>query len=165
MIKKKINQGIVTYQKQYKESTLKKVQEAIDEILADGAVVTKKRLIELTGLSNATFSKNHVKELLKANRVCSFKYLSEDTTTSQKNQYLTLSNQLHHFAKQVKCDEIRINTLKSDIEVKKLRIQQLQDENLSLKHDLSILRGMHHSIIQALQMRGIEIDTGYDRIL
>lgn len=165
MRKKPINDGIAAYQNQLRESTLQKIQNAIDEIHADGAVVTKKKLLELSGLSNATFSKAHVKELLKTNKVCSFKYLSEDIAALPNKHFETLENQLHHFAKQAKIDEIRIRTLQSDIEVKKQRIQQLQDENFNLNRELAILRGMHHSIIQALQIRGIEIDTGYDRIL
>lgn len=55
-----------------KEETLKKVQSAIDQIQANGEKVTKKRLAEVSGLSSGTFSKKHVKELLKENQVCQY---------------------------------------------------------------------------------------------
>jgi hypothetical protein len=165
MQKKELNDGIASYQQQLRKSTLEKIQDAIDEINADGAIVTKKKLIELTGLSNATFSKEHVKSILKSNKVCAYKYILDNASTSPQNQLKSIENQMHHYIKQAKSDELRIGALKSDIEVKKRRIQQLHEENSTLSRELAILRGMHHSILQALQMRGIEIDTGYDRIL
>ena len=56
-----------------RNKTLKQIQKAIDELNEFGEIVTKKRLIEITGLSASTFSKQHVTDLLAQNRVCQFR--------------------------------------------------------------------------------------------
>ena len=60
---------LAKYQDIRRKTTLVKIQAAIDELNAEGFIVNKKMLIERTGFSAALFSKRHVKELLKINKV------------------------------------------------------------------------------------------------
>lgn len=59
------------------KNTLILIQDAINTINEDNRIVTKKELMELTGLSSGTFSKDYIKELLKENCVCQYTALKE----------------------------------------------------------------------------------------
>ena len=63
-------------QKMYAEKrqrTLSLIQDAIDDIQEDHRIVTKKELMEITGLSSGTFSQPYVKDLLEQNQVCQYR--------------------------------------------------------------------------------------------
>lgn len=70
MSKRCLPEQLKLQQEQRRAATLEAIQNAIALIKEEGGIVTKKKLIEITGLSNSTFSKQHVKELLEINKVC-----------------------------------------------------------------------------------------------
>lgn len=62
---KKLPETLIKQQEEARQKTLKTIKNAIDTLKLEGAIVSKKVLIELTGYSASTFSKPHVKELLE----------------------------------------------------------------------------------------------------
>lgn len=75
MGKRDISVNLKELQSIKRKETLSKIQKAINEIQEDNDVVTKKKLLEITGLSSATFSKPHVLALLKKIRYANLKRL------------------------------------------------------------------------------------------
>ena len=73
MISKKPSENMKKMYAQKRKATLDKIQSAIDEIQEDNRIVTKKELMELTGISSGTLSQQYVKELLKENKVCQYR--------------------------------------------------------------------------------------------
>ena len=65
MTKRDIPENLKRKQEERRKETIDRIDKAIDTILSENGIVTKKKLIDITGFSNATFSKEHVKELLK----------------------------------------------------------------------------------------------------
>lgn len=80
-------------------------------------------LIELSGYSAPTFSKPHVKDLLKGNEVCQYR---KRETVSKK---YTVDNKLKRQNEQLqkKCNKLQDQLLDKDIRISKLE-KDLDDE-------------------------------------
>jgi hypothetical protein len=76
MISKTPSDNMKKMYSEKRNSTIKSIQDAIDDIKEDNRIVTKKELMTLTDISSGTFSQEYVKELLKENRVCQFREVS-----------------------------------------------------------------------------------------
>ena len=85
MNKRKLPDGLKKQQEERMKETLDKVQKAIDELTSEGYLISTKILIERTGLSRSTFSKEHVKNLLKANKIGKFKEVKVVTEDKEEN--------------------------------------------------------------------------------
>ncbi|MBQ8997097.1 MAG: hypothetical protein IJ086_00220 [Clostridium sp.] len=70
--KRKLPTTLAERQEQARSETREKVQQAIISLKEEGRTVNIKNLLELTGLARATFSKPHVDEILKINKVCKY---------------------------------------------------------------------------------------------
>ena len=70
--KRKLPTTLSDRQEQARSETREKVQQAIISLKEEGRTVNIKNLLELTGLARATFSKPHVDEILKINKVCKY---------------------------------------------------------------------------------------------
>lgn len=70
--KRKLPTTLAERQEQARSETREKVQQAIISLKEEGRTVNIKNLLELTGLARATFSKTHVDEILKINKVCKY---------------------------------------------------------------------------------------------
>lgn len=92
MNNKKIPESLKLKQDNQRNKTIEKVQNAIDLIREEGGIVTKKRLIEITGLAATTFSKQHVKEVLEINKVCQFSKNKEIKKVDAKDERLIKQN-------------------------------------------------------------------------
>lgn len=72
----KDNKGIPEKLQQKQEAkrkeTMELVQNAIDELKAEGCKVTMNELVKRTGLARATLSKTHIQGVLKNNQVCKY---------------------------------------------------------------------------------------------
>lgn len=75
-----------------KKNTLHKLQMAIDRIKQDGRRVTRKELMDISGLSSGTLSKPYVKELFKENKVCQF---SPESINRKENKSQTLADVIY----------------------------------------------------------------------
>ena len=82
--------GRGNYQELMRKNTLSVIQNAIDELNILHEEVTKSKLMEMTGLSSATFSKEHVKALLKENKVCQFKDVRSVERQIMEEKYFTM---------------------------------------------------------------------------
>ena len=60
---------MVEYTERKKNETIKKVQEAIDLMKAQGRRITRKQLLQESGVSNAVLSKPYIKEVFEQNLV------------------------------------------------------------------------------------------------
>ena len=131
------------------------IQNAIDDIKADGREVTKKELILVTGLSSGTFSTDRVKEILKKNKVCQFR-TPEDLHIAKTNKIKAKSAD----------DMLReINRLKSKVQDAKLqhdldskRLDKLEQSNKDLVRENMLLRGKYQTLLEYLDARGIAIN-------
>lgn len=75
-----------------KKDTLNKLQIAIDRIKQDGRRVTRKELMDISGLSSGTLSKPYVKELFKENEVCQF---SPESISRKESKSQTLADVMY----------------------------------------------------------------------
>ena len=62
--KKKLPKGLEKKQELQRQETINKVMRAAKDIKNEGRKVTISALVEFTGLSRSTFSKQHIRELL-----------------------------------------------------------------------------------------------------
>lgn len=126
-----IPESLLKKQEAQRENTMKVVEEAIKEIKLEGGVVTKKKLQELTGLSSATFSKEHVLYVLKQYKVCQFKdvkTVKKDSTGVDMKEYRLL--------KRISYLENEINKRDKKIESLSKQIKELTFENEKLLGEL-----------------------------
>lgn len=143
--------GFSDYQMKQREVTIGKIQSAIDELKSEGAIVTKPRLVERTGLSRAVFDKPHVLEVLKESEVCEFapKLAIKTNPLSNKKdlaQFLTLEK------------ENRL--LKERIEQLTAKSNKYQADYLAIKEAYQLLLGEWHLLLKKARIRGLKID-GY----
>lgn len=80
---RKLNDGCKNYQNEAKRKTIDAVQSAINQLKDEGAIVSIGKLMELTGFARSTFSKPHIDDLLKKNKVC--KYENKTVIVQEEN--------------------------------------------------------------------------------
>lgn len=157
MSQKNIPLKLKEKQEQAKLKTLNIIQDAINDIKEDGGIVTKKRLIELTGLSSATFSKPHVKELLKVNAVCQFKNRKELEQDSDN----IIIDQLYKTIDKLKNEN---NLLLTKLNNKDITISKLKKDYSELQENYERILGKIHIIITKIDERGIDIGIDFNNL-
>ena len=155
MGKRDIPAGLKELQMAKRVETANKVQEAIDDIQNDGGVVTKKRLIELTGLSNSTFSKDHVLKVLKVNKVCQFK-ISKKKEIDHK---IVVTDQLYRKIEKLEQEK---NLLQSKIQDKDIVIDKIKKDYQTLNENYMLILGKIHLLMKNIDMHDIDIGIDLD---
>ncbi|MFJ7185582.1 hypothetical protein [Lysinibacillus xylanilyticus] len=157
MGRRDISTNLKKLQDAKRQETLEKIQHAIDEILEDDDIVTKKKLLELTGLSSATFSKPHVLDLLKKNKVCQFR----ETVKYEKSNDTSEVEQLQKLIINL---EKKNALLMSKLQDKDIKISLLREKNEKLENDYSMILGKLHLILKRIDMLDIDIGIDLDEI-
>lgn len=153
MGKRDIPDSLKRLQMAKRVETTNKVQAAIDDIQNDDGIVTKKRLIELTGLSNSTFSKAHVLEVLKANKVCQFKVNKKKETDNK----IVVTD---HLYKKIEKLEQEKRLLQSKIQDKDIAIDKIKKDYQTLDENYKLILGKIHLLMKKIEM--LDIDVGID---
>lgn len=141
--------GLQKKQDATRQVTLKKIQAAIDELRENSEEVTKKRLIEITGLAASTFSKNHVKDLLQSNEVCQFK----PRVTSEQNAQDLIQK---HYAASSDQKDKEIALLKQKLAKAILDADALKEKYTELDDQYKRLLGRYHSLQRKCFNLGID---------
>lgn len=157
MSAKNIPENLKEKQEKQKLDTINKIQNSIDIIQEEGGIVTKKKLIEMTGLSNATFSKPHVKDVLKANKVCQFK----NTKQVIKNNDKALTEQLYLKISKLEREN---NLLNSKLQDKEIIISKIKNDYEELKKDYEVILGKIHFILRKIDERDISLGIDLDNL-
>lgn len=142
MFKKEPSANMKAMYSKKRESSIKKVQEAIETLRDQGLKVTKKALIELTGLSSGTFSQPHIKEILKLNKVC--QYAPEKSKPESHSESKKLAG------KNLKLKE-RIRTLEN-------RLSESKQENSRKEEEILQLRGQYQKLLEFMEVSDLDID-------
>ncbi len=139
-----------------RNSTLDKIQAAIDDIKADHRIVTKKELLELTGLSSGTFSQDHVKELLKSNEVCQYRNRRKVKTEKLQMQKRTLIDNLiiENQKLQSKIQDYQLHLDKKD-----KKYGKLYDQNQILTQEHLLLRGKYQQLLEYMDALGTDLSN------
>ena len=150
-----MNEGLQKVYDEKKQSTLKKVQSAIDFIKADNRIVTKKELIELTGLSSGTFSRPYVKELLQTNRVCQYMGLQVENIETKTQQVKEAT--IEQLSKKVLSLESKIQDYDLQLEKKTKDFDKLKEEHTKLENEHILLRGKYQQMLEYLDALGADM--------
>lgn len=145
---RQLPEAVRDYQESSKNDTINKVQNAIDELKAEGNIITRKLLLERTGLSNSVLSKPHIKEVLKKNKVCQFALKRKINVTAN-----SVDNDVELKKAYEKIDKLekKIKDLESKIDKEKLAYYKMKEAN-------EVLRGELHILKQKAKIRGLELD-------
>lgn len=144
---RKLPKEVENYQDECKNETVNKVQIAIDELKAEGCIVTRKLIIERAGVSSSVLSKPHGKAVLEKNEVCQYEVKKKVKGVSEKDYILELSKATK------KIDKL-------NEENKKLRdvIDKKDLEYYKLKEANEILRGQMFLLEKNARIHGIKLD-------
>ena len=145
---RQLPEAVRDYQESSKNDTINKVQNAIDELKAEGNIITRKLLLERTGLSNSVLSKPHIKEVLKKNKVCQFALKRKINVTAN-----SVDNDVELKKAYEKIDKLekKIKDLESKIDKEKLAYYKMKEAN-------EVLRGELHILTQKAKLRGLDLD-------
>ncbi len=132
-------------QKRQRQETIEKVQKAINELTAEGAVITTAKLIDRTGLSRSTLNKPHAQQVLKDNQVGKFRSRKAFASNT------AIEDRLAHIEKQLSSVKI------SFAEEQKKRIR-LQEEKKVLNNKYQLLLGKYHKVVLMARNYGVPID-------
>lgn len=140
-----------------KQNTLRKIQDAIDEIQEDNRIVTKKELMSITGISSGTFSQDYVKELLKKNKVCQFRVTTTISTSQNKKKLeeetiLALTKENQKLISKMQDFEIVL-------EQNNNKYNKLKDEYSKLESDYRLLKGKYQQLLEYLDALGANLDN------
>ena len=149
------NEGLQKIYDEKKQATLKKVQDAIDFIQAENRIVTKKELIELTGLSSGTFSRPYVKELLQDNRVCQFRGIQVENKETKQQQIKEVT--IDQLTKKVAALESKVQDYDLQLEKKNSDLTKIKDEHEKLQKDHALLRGKYQQLLEYLDALGADL--------
>lgn len=157
MISKKPSENMKKMYAQKRKATLDKIQYAIDEIQEDNRIVTKKELMELTGISSGTLSQQYVKELLKENKVCQYREtITIDNADKKKKleEKSILSLQKENQKLISKMQDFEIVIEKND---KKYR--ELQTNYNNLDREYKLLKGKYQQLLEYLEALGANLEN------
>lgn len=139
-----------------RQSTLNKIQSAIDEIQEDNRIVTKKELIEITGLSSGTFSQEYVKELLKENKVCQYRETitmlnSEKRKQLEEKSMMALKKENQKLVSKMQDFEVELERINN-----KNRVLREDYDKLNTEHIL--LKGKYQQLLEYLDALGFNLE-------
>lgn len=136
-------------------SSTQKVQDAINEIQGEGREVTKKELMEKTGLSSGTFSQAHIKAILEKNQVCQFKSLKKISPEDKKAE--TQSQIIERLSKEIQKNESSIQSLQIALEKKTNDCKKLDEKYSKLEYEYQLLKGKHQQALEFLEISGVDL--------
>ncbi len=157
MAKREIPNTLKEKQEKNRLETINKVQEAIDDIKQDGGIVTRKLLLEKTGLSNSTFSKPHVKDVLEANRVCQFATKKKVLSTSKEDVTKNLYKEIEKLKREN-------NILTSKLQDKEIKAKAYKQDYVNLSNDYAMLLSKLHLVMKKVDEYGIDIGIDFDNL-
>jgi hypothetical protein len=136
-----------------RQESVDKVQKAINELKRENYIITTKLLMERTGFARSTFSKTHIQEVLKENKVCKYadtKVIAKDlnekeTIRALEDEILTLKKKVNHLEKTLTEKTNKENKLKVDL-------YETQEVNKKL-------RGQLHILVQKAKIKGLDIEN------
>jgi len=132
---------------QKRQNTLNLILSAINSVLEENRIVTKKELMELTNLSSGTFSKDYVKALLKKNNVCQYRCIN------RSQEYIEEKSLLYQLESALKENE-QLYSKKQDLEMKiELQIKntkKIKDEYSTLIISYELLSGKYQQLLEYL---------------
>jgi len=147
--KRKIPDELAEKQARQRKETVKKIQQAIDELKSEGAIITTSKLVERTKLSRSTINKPHVQEVLKKNQVGRYQQRKViDSDNSIEERLLALEKELA--------------TIKAKYEGERKKRSTLQAEHDQLKEKYQILFGKYHRAMVMARNYGAPIGRNFD---
>ena len=150
-----MNEGLQKFHDEAKQTSLTKIQDAINVIKADNRIVTKKELIELTGLSSGTFSRPYVKELLQKNKVCQYRGLQLENTETKTQQIKEAT--IEQLSKKVLSLESKIQDYDLQLEKKSKDLATLKEDYAKLENDHILLRGKYQQMLEYMDALGADM--------
>lgn len=150
-MKKELNSKLKEKQEKEREESKAKVLRAIEELKNEGFEVSTKLLIERTGLSRSTFSKSHIIDVLRQEKVCRFKN-SMTLKDKDSNQYLL------EVEKRIRELEVENQKLKKDLNLQINKNLKLEFEIAEKQEQCEVLRGQLMVLYQKASNRGIELE-------
>ena len=156
MITKKPSDNMKKMYAAKRNLTLSKIQEAIDDIHEDNRIVTKKELMEITGLSSGTLSQDYVKKLLRENKVCQFREKrvvnNEKKAQLEKDIIQNLRRENEKLISKIQDFEIAIDQYDQ-------KILRQRDEYEKLEHNHLLLKGKYQQVLEYLDALGVNLDS------
>jgi hypothetical protein len=140
-------------QEKIREETLSKIQYFIDELNAEGYIITIKDLIDRTGYSRSLFQKPHVQELLKKNEIGKYrntKIITEKVDESIREKAFRLEDEL------LKMNN-KIEKLQQDKKENNGLINELKVKLHEKSEECEILRGELHILMQKAKILGFDL--------
>lgn len=150
-MKKTPSSGQKEYYAKRREQTLTLIRSVVKDLRQTGTPVTRKNLQKYTGLSDATFSLPHVKELLKELKVLQFserKVIEEPDPVKVEIEAISSEN-----GRLLK----KKDTLERTIELQKKQIDELKQVNSQLNHEVMLLRGKFLQAMELLELKGNDL--------
>ena len=126
---KKIPEALRNRQQTQREKTLSLINSTVNDLRAEGCLISIKLLCERTGLSRSVFSKPHVKSLLAGLK----------TTKNAPNEFLDV---------QVEKLLVQLNKSKQREDALKAANVKLREDVLQLRAECELLRGELHTLMQ-----------------
>lgn len=142
---RQLPEEVTNFQKNSKNETIKKVQAAIDELRAEGFIITRKLILERSGVSNSVLSKPHIKNVLKENKVCQYSVHKKVTITNDVLLDLAKS------AKKIEKLEKKVKELEYKLNKEKMNSIELKEAN-------QILLGQLHILKQKARLKNLILD-------
>ncbi len=147
--KRKIPDELAEKQARQRKETVIKIQQAIDELQSEGAIITTSKLVERTKLSRSTINKPHAQEVLQKNQVGRYQQRKVfDSDNSLEGRLLALEKEL--------------KTIKAKHEDERKKRSALQSEHDQLKEKYQIMFGKYHRAIVMARNYGAPIDNNID---
>lgn len=146
-----LNEGCKKYHTDTKNNTDNLVQEAINKLREEGAIITGAALAEITGLAQSTFYTKHVEAVLKKNKVCKFK--DRVVIAAEKNN----EQLIEELSKKLEKTNKLVTKLTQEMEKQKQKYFKLQADHIQENEDYQLLLGKWHTLIKKAKIAGINI--------
>jgi len=133
---KDISDALKEKQELTRQGTIEKIQRAINDLQAEGYLIGIKHLVERTGLSRSVFRKPHVQNILKENKIGT--YRESKTVPKSDEDYRTLALTME---KELMRTNNKMQKLEDDLKDRDRRIARLTTSLEEKTNECELLRG------------------------
>lgn len=157
-MRKQPSEGMKKMYADKRKNTTEKIQNAIDLIQDEGRIVTKKELMQLTGISSGTFSQDYVKEILKINKVCQYKETSKITSNKEEKLATVKDRSIESLQKKIASYESKMQNKDILISKQEKEIEKLQNALKDKTNSYELLVGKFQQLMEAYDAIGGNIN-------
>ena len=149
MLTKKPSDNMKKMYEAKRKETSQKIIAAIKELQSDGGVVTRKKIIDMTGVSSGTLSQEYIKDIFREYQVLQF---AKEVSTSKKDTNRDAS--IDSLSAEIGALKSKLQDYEQALELKQKQLDKALAELSESKNSYQLLSGKYQQLLEYIDSVG-----------